>query len=145
MARPLVDGVAQPEHGYILGAVLADGGYAGEEAGAGVAGGPHGEDFVGEERKVVAEASVAEAVVVGMAIDHAGHDGAAGIVGGLRGRAFGSADVGGAAHGGNGGAFEEDGAVVDGSAALGVDDAVGGENGVGRCGGHGWGASFVVR
>lgn len=58
-------------------------------------------------------------------------------MGDLGGRAFGSADGGGASYGGNGGAFEQNRAVLDGRAASGVDEAVGGEYDVGGLGGHG--------
>ena len=94
--------------------------------------------------EVVAEASVAEAVVVRVAVHHAGHDGAAGVVDGLHGCAFGGTDVGGAAYGGDGGAFEQNCAVVDGCAAFRVNYAVGGEDGEVGVGGHGGGGSFVV-
>ena len=77
---PGVDGVAQPEHGDVLGAVLAYRRNPGEERDPGVAGGLEGEDLVGQEGQVVSEASVAEAVVVRMAVDHSGHDRCVGIV-----------------------------------------------------------------
>ena len=134
MARPSLMASRSLNMVTFLGPFSADCGDAGEEACAGVAGGPDGENLVGQQREVVAEPTVAEAVVVGVAVNHAGHYGAAGVVGGVRGRVVGSAEVGGASYGGDGGAFEEDCAVGDGRAAPGVDQAVGGED----CeGGHG--------
>ena len=102
-------------------------------------GGPDGEDFVGQQRKVVAEPAVAEAVVVGVAVNHAGHDGAAGVVGSLGGRAFGGADCRRRC---------PTAAMVEPSSRTaplsmggpppGVDQAVGSEDGVGGHGGHRW-------
>ena len=86
---PLVDGVAEAEHGHVLRAVLTDGGDTGEEGLAGVPGGLNGQYLVGVGGDLISDTPVAEAHVVGMGIDHARHQGLAGIIEGLDRSAFG--------------------------------------------------------
>ena len=85
----LADGVAESEHSHVLGAVLPDGRYAGEEGRAGVSGRLQGEYFIGELSEVIAGAAVAKAVVVGVAVNHTRHDGPVGEVESLHGSALG--------------------------------------------------------
>ena len=63
-----------------LGPVLPDGGYSGEEGGTGIPRRLKGQDFVGQCGQVVAEPAVSKAVVMGVAVDHPGHDSGVGEV-----------------------------------------------------------------
>ena len=78
--KPFFDGVTQPEHRHVLRPVLSDRGHTREEAAARIAGRLNRQNFVLQSRQVFTIATIAEPVVVSVAIDHAGKDRCAGIV-----------------------------------------------------------------
>ena len=84
-----LDCFAQQECGAVLRAAVPHRGYAGIEVTSGVLRCLHGEHFVGQGRKLVARASVADAVQVDMAVNEAGQDCGVAVVDLLNGRAFG--------------------------------------------------------
>ena len=124
--KPLIDSVAQPEHRNILGPVLAYRGNAGEQAYARVPRRLHGKHFVGQQREVVAQPPVAEAVMVRMAIHHPRHNSAARIVQCLRRSPLRHANLTRTPYGGDSRAFKQNRAVFDERAALRVNHAVSG-------------------
>ena len=75
-----IDGVTQPEHRHVLRPVLSDRGHTREEAAARIAGCLNRQNFVLQSCQVFTVATIAEPVVVSVAIDHAGKDRCAGIV-----------------------------------------------------------------
>ena len=88
--------------------------------GAGVAGGLEGEDLVGEGRELVPCPTVADADEVYVGVDEAGEHGLGVVDALVDGRALGGHDGLLGTRGPDGVALEEDGAALDGRAAVAV-------------------------